>query len=438
MKPKVGIIGTGYAGLVTGACLAELGFEVLCGDIDQKKVDLINQGIPPIFENGLDELIKDSREKNLLRATTNTSEVVRFSDIIFICTGTPSGEDGSINLDQVEAAAKAIAQALKESDQFKTIVVKSTVIPGTTESFVKPILELLSGKQVGKDFGLAMNPEFLKEGLAIQDFRVPDRVVIGAEDNNSFESVKRLYESFECPIMHVDTSTAEMIKYASNAFLAIKVSFINEIANMSEVMGADVTEVARGLGFDKRISPRFLRPGLGFGGSCFPKDVRALASAAKSHGISAHTLDAALKVNEAQPLRAVKLLEQEINLDNKRIALLGLAFKPDTDDVRESRAIPLAEELIRKGAIVIAYDPLALENAKAFLPEEAIFVDSVKSVLTSADAAILVTEWDELRNLGPKEFSTMNGKLIIDGRRVLDWRTLEKAGFNVKVIGNVN
>ncbi|MCH8909011.1 MAG: UDP-glucose/GDP-mannose dehydrogenase family protein [Candidatus Heimdallarchaeota archaeon] len=438
MKPKVGMIGTGYAGLVTGACFAELGFEVLCGDIDQKKVDLINRGIPPIFETGLADLLKDLRDKNLLRATTDTSEVVQFSDIIFICTGTPSTEDGSINLDQIEAASKDIARALKDAEGFKIIVVKSTVIPGITENFVKPLLERFSGKQAGVDFGLAMNPEFLKEGLAIQDFRVPDRVVIGTEDEKSFESVKILYESFTCPIMHVDTSTAEMIKYASNAFLAIKVSFINEIANMSEVMGADVSEVARGLGFDKRISPQFLRPGLGFGGSCFPKDVKALASAAKSHGISAHTLDAALKVNESQPLRAVEMLEEEINLENKKIALLGIAFKPDTDDVRESRVIPIAEELIRKGATVIAYDPLALENAKYFLPETSILVDNVNAALRSADAAILVTEWDELRNLGPEEFSSMSGKLIIDGRRVLDWKKLSQAGFTVKVIGNVN
>jgi len=437
MTPKVGMIGSGYAGLVTGACLAELGFEVLCMDIDQKKVDLINQGIPPIFENDLEDLLKELLQKNLIRATTDIQEVVEFSDIIFICTGTPTDVDGSINLDQVESASKAIGNALKSISNFKTIVVKSTVIPGTTANFVQPIIEKISGKQAGKDFDIAMNPEFLKEGLAIKDFRRPDRVIIGVEDEKAYEAVAELYKSFTCPIMKVNTATAEMIKYASNSFLAIKISFINEISNMSEVMGADITKVSEGLGLDQRISPLFLRPGIGFGGSCFPKDVRALASAAKSLGISAKTLDAALEVNEKQPLRIVEILEKSMNLKDKRIALLGLAFKPDTDDVRESRAIPIAYELHKKGALLVGFDPIASENARNFLPKEMLLVDNKFEALANADAAILVTEWDELRSLTPQDFSQMKGKIIVDGRRVLDWQTLNSAGYDVKVLGNV-
>ena len=327
---QIGIIGTGYVGLVSGSCFAELGFNVICGDVIPEKVDMINNGIPPIFENGLKDLLSNLLEKGRIRATLDTAEVVSNSDVIFICTGTPSREDGSIDLKYIESATIDIAKALKGIDSYKTIVVKSTVVPGTTTNFVKPLLEKHSGKIAGEDFGLGMNPEFLKEGLAIKDFKNPDHIVIGAIDDRSYNMIAEIYKSFTCPIKNVNPSTAEMIKYATNAFLATKISFINEIANMSEKMGADIDAVAEGIGADQRISEKFLRPGVGFGGSCFPKDVKALAATAKSLGIGAKTLDTSIAVNKLQPLRAVELLEQLIDIKDKRIALLGLAFKPET------------------------------------------------------------------------------------------------------------
>lgn len=435
---QIGIIGTGYVGLVSGCCFGELGFKVTCGDVIQEKVDKINSGIPPIFENGLEELLKSLLEKNLINATMDTKQVVQGSDVIFICTGTPSREDGSIDLKYIEAATISIAQALKDTTEYKTIVVKSTVVPGTTTNFVKPLLEEHSGKKAGVDFGLGMNPEFLKEGLAIEDFRNPDHIVIGAIDDRSFNMIAEIYKSFTCPIKNVNPSTAEMIKYATNAFLATKISFINEIANMSEKMGADVDAVAEGIGADQRISAKFLRPGVGFGGSCFPKDVKALAATAKLLGVSAQTLDTAIAVNKLQPLRAVELLEEMIDVKDKKIALLGLAFKPETDDMREAPAIIIADNLLQKGAKVSGYDPVAKETAVMLMPNGTEFCDSVAEVLQDADAAILVTEWKEFHSLSSVDFTPMKSKIIVDGRRILDWQKLEEDGMKVKVLGNPN
>lgn len=435
---NIGIIGTGYVGLVSGACFAELGFNVLCGDVIPEKVDMINRGIPPIFENGLEELLNDLLEKGLIRATLDTAEVVNNSDVIFICTGTPSRDDGSIDLKYIESASIDIGKALKASSSYKTIVVKSTVVPGTTADFVKPLLEQHSGKTAEIDFGLGMNPEFLKEGLAIEDFRKPDLIVIGAIDDKSYNMIEKIYESFTCPIKKVNPSTAEMIKYATNSFLATKISFINEIANMSEKMGVDIDAVAEGIGADQRISPKFLRPGVGFGGSCFPKDVKALAATAKSMGLSAQTLDTSISVNKLQPLRAVELLEQMIVIKDKKIALLGLAFKPETDDMREAPSVIIATDLIRKGAKVVGYDPIAKETAKISMPNETQLCNSISEVLHEADAAILVTEWKEFLSLDIDDFSIMKSKVIVDGRRILDWQKLEENGMKIKVLGNPN
>jgi UDPglucose 6-dehydrogenase len=403
-----------------------------------KKVEMINNGISPIFENGLEELLKSLLQNKRIRATLDAKEVVLNSDIIFICTGTPSSDDGSIDLKYIESATIDIARALKETNDFKTIVVKSTVVPGTTTNFVKPLLEEHSGKTAGVDFGLGMNPEFLKEGLAIEDFRYPDHIVIGAIDDRSYTSIAKIYESFTCPIKKVNPSTAEMIKYATNAFLATKISFINEIANMSEKMGVDVDAVADGIGADQRISPKFLRPGVGFGGSCFPKDVKALAATAKLLGVNAHTLDTAISVNKLQPLRAVELLEEMMDVNNKKIALLGLAFKPETDDMREAPSIIIANNLLKKGAKVSGYDPIAKETAKMMMPNGVDFYDSVPEVLQDADAAILVTEWKEFHSLKSNDFNPMKSKIIVDGRRILNWRSLSDNGVKVKVLGNPN
>ncbi len=433
---RVGIIGTGYVGLVTGVCFGELGYQVICGDIIPEKIEKINKGISPIYESGLEILLVKLLEKNLLTATLDIKEVIEQSDVIFICTGTPSTDDGTIDLSYIENASLDIGKALQDVEDFKTIVVKSTVIPGTTSNVVRPLLEKFSNKIANVDFGIGMNPEFLKEGIAIKDFKKPDRIVIGCDDDRSYKMIASLYDSFSCPVLKVNPSTAEMIKYASNTFLATKITFINEIANMTEKMDVDISAVAEGMGLDKRISSKFLRPGLGFGGSCFTKDIKALNANAKVIGNKSNLLDAVLATNSKQPLRAVELLENNKSIEGKKIALLGLAFKPGTDDMRDAPSIPIAEELIFRGAKVIAYDPIAKETAQNDMPSEVIFASSAKEALKGVDAAILVTEWDEFRGLGPSDFSLMTGKEIIDGRRILDWQLLSNAGYNISVLGN--
>ena len=432
---KLGFIGTGYVGLVSGVGFGELGNDVVCVDIDEKKIELINKGVPPIFENGLEEMLKRLIASKKLVATTDTEMAVANSEILFICTGTPSREDGSIDLRYIKSAAENVGKALKNSDEFKTVVVKSTVVPGTTRDFVLPILEKHSGKKAGVDFGVAMNPEFLKEGVAIEDFQNPDRVVLGTEDPKSLKMLRELYSFVNCEILETDTATAEMIKYASNSFLAVKISFINEIANMCEKMGADVNLVAQGMGMDDRISPKFLRPGIGYGGSCFPKDVKALRAAAEEAGVTAKMLSASLEVNKVQPSRAVELLKKHMDPSGKTIALLGMAFKPDTDDMRESRAIPLAKELMDLGAKIRGYDPIAKETAKMSMPEGTEFFDNIDDLLNGADAAILVTEWNEFRELTPQFFLDHGVKYLVDGRRIYDKTEFNKSGVVTEVLG---
>jgi len=434
-KPRIGIIGTGYVGLVSGACFANLGFPVTCLDVVPDKVEKINRAEPPIFENGLDAMLtKVVREENLLHATLDRVETINSSDLIFICLPTPSEEDGSINLRFITEEAKEIGRVLATIDDFKTIVVKSTVVPGTTSGVIKDLLEEYSGKKAGLDFGLAMNPEFLMEGLAISNFTDPDRVVIGAIDDRSFQAVAQLYESFDCPIQRTTTSAAEMIKYASNSFLATKISFINEIANISEQLGIDVGQVAEGMGTDSRISSRFLRAGIGFGGSCFPKDVKALYAVSKAIGHESNILKATLQTNKTQPLRVVQMVNDMIELKGKTVALLGLAFKPETDDMREAPSIAIASSLKSKGAIVKGYDPIAKETAEIAIPD-IIHCQSLQMAVEDADVIILVTEWDEFKNLQPKQLEKMSGNIIIDGRRVLNKELFSNAGFKIKILG---
>ncbi len=433
---KIGVIGTGYVGLVSGACFADLGIKTTCLDVVEDKVNKINKGIPPIYEKGLDDLLNSVVvDRNLLQATLDRKKTLDESDIIFICLPTPSDKDGSINLKYVKEEIKELAKLYKNMDSYKTFVIKSTVIPGTTETTVKDLIEEYSGKKAGIDFGLAMNPEFLMEGLAIENFTKPDRVVIGAYDEKSYNMVAELYSSFSCPILKTSLTEAEMIKYASNSFLALKVSYINEIANICERVNADVGVVAKGMGLDSRISSKFLRAGIGFGGSCFGKDVSALLSLSRDIKRESKLLAALLDVNETQPLRVIEMLSEVLpDLNNKKIALLGLAFKPGTDDMRDSRAIVIANKLTELGAIVKGYDPVAKETAERVLPN----INHEKSAidaLTDADACILATEWDEFRKLSADDFSVMAGKVIIDGRRALDWKKLRENGFTVKVIG---
>ncbi len=437
---KIAVIGTGYVGLVTGTCFANKGHDVICVDVIEEKIQKINEGTVPIFEEGLDEMLKDVVSKKKLKATLNMKEAITNSELIYICVGTPSKEDGAFDYVYLKDAAQKIGEVIKELDEYKVIVVKSTCSPGTTMNLVKPILEETSQKTAGKDFGLGMNPEFLREGVAIKDFLNPDRIVVGGIDEKSQEIITKSYEGFESPFLNVDPTTAEMIKIASNSFLAMKISFINEIANIAEKIGSDIQDIAKGIGMDDRISIRFLRAGLGYGGSCFPKDIQALHRQSVEMGVPSDLLKATMKVNEAQPLRAAEILIEEMDdrsLENRKIGVLGLAFKPDTDDVREAVSITLIEYLLERGAKVFATDPIAIKNFREILNHENLTLTSkVEDVLTDSDACILVTEWKEYLNLSPSTFKElMKIPLVIDGRRSLDAEKFRNEEITFKSIG---
>jgi UDPglucose 6-dehydrogenase len=424
---KISVIGSGYVGSVTAACFAEVGHEVVCVDIDKKKMEQINAGIPPIYEEGLGELLRKYAGKRLI-ATNDYESAIRETDVSFICVGTPSAEDGSIDLSIVRAATASIGAALAKKERYHVVVVKSTVVPETTEKFVLPVLEETSGKIAGKDFGVAMNPEFLREGKAVYDFMHPDKIVIGAIDQKSGDLVSELYRTFECKVTRSNPSTAEMIKYANNSLLATKISFANEIGNICKKLGVDTYEVMEAVGKDSRISPKFLNSGAGFGGSCFPKDVKALIGKAKAIGYSPMLLEAVIGVNEKQPFLMIEILQRKIgDLEGKKIALLGLAFKNETDDIRESRSIPVIAELLRLGAKVSAYDPMATTNMKRIFPTIE-YCGKAKDALESADACLVMTEWEEFKQL-ESEFAAMKGKVVIDGRRVIKAKNIDYEGL---------
>jgi len=413
---NISIIGTGYVGLVTGACFAKIGNNVICVDIDENKIDLINKGISPIYEEGLDKIL--SNNKNKIKATSDYKFAIENSNITFICVGTPSKSDLSLDLSYIKKSAEKIGKHIKNKNSWHLVVVKSTVLPGTTKNIVLPILEKYSGKKAGNGFGLAMNPEFLKEGIAVKDFLEPDRIVIGAYDEKSNDALKKLYDGFRCPTVETTLSAAEMIKYASNAFLATKISFINEIGNMCKKLGIDTYEVADGVGLDKRIGKAFLDSGIGWGGSCFPKDLDALISWYKKENEKPEIIKSTVKINEQQPLRLIRLLKKHIPLINdKTIGILGLAFKPNTDDIRESRAIPIIRQLLKEKANVKAYDPKAMNNFKKIFPEIT-YCSSAHEVLSS-DAILITTKWDEFKKLD------YNGKIVIDGRRIKEAESAE-------------
>ncbi len=424
---KISVIGSGYVGSVTAACFAEVGHEVVCVDIDKKKMEQINAGIPPIYEEGLGELLRKYAGKRLI-ATNDYEFAIRETDISFICVGTPSAEDGSIDLSIIRAAAASIGAALAKKERYHVVVVKSTVVPETTEKFVLPVLEETSGKIAGKDFGVAMNPEFLREGKAVYDFMHPDKIVIGAIDPKSGDLVSELYRTFECKVTRTNPSTAEMIKYANNSLLATKISFANEIGNICKKLGIDTYEVMEAVGKDSRISPRFLNSGAGFGGSCFPKDVKALIRKAKAIGYSPVLLESVITVNEKQPLLMTEILQRKIgDLAGKKIAVLGLAFKNETDDIRESRAIPVIAELLRLGAKISAYDPMAIGNMKRIFPTIE-YSEKAEDALKGADACLVMTEWDEFRHI-ESEFESMKKKIVIDGRRVIKAKNIDYEGL---------
>jgi UDPglucose 6-dehydrogenase len=392
---------------------------------DPEKVTKINRGIPPFYEEGLQQNLRKVVNGKLLKCTLNDVGTILSTDITFIATGTPSQSDGSIDLHYLEKSADEIGTALKDKKSYHLVVVKSTVVPGTTEKTVKPIIEKYSGKRCGEDFGLCMNPEFLRQGAAIHDTLKPDRIVIGEYDKKSGDTLENLYKDFygknTPPTIRTFLSTAELIKYASNSLLATKISFINMIANICEkIPGADVKTVATAMGLDKRIGPLFLNAGIGYGGSCFPKDVKALIAYSRNLGYNPQLLESVESVNKTQPLKAVQFCKELLgNLKGKRIAILGLAFKPDTDDMREARVIPIINQLLKEGANITAYDPVAIPVAKTIFKNKIQYANSAINCLKNVDCCIIVTEWDEFKKLTPEDFTeNMNQPILIDGRRI--------------------
>lgn len=432
---KVSVIGTGYVGIVTGVCLAEKGHQVICVDVDQSKVDSINNGVPPIYERGLQDLLR-KHVGGRLGASTDLLGAVQQTDISLIAVGTPF--DGrEIDLTFIKAVSKEVGQALRNKSGYHVVIVKSTVVPGTTDDVVCPILEEASGKKAGIDFGVGMNPEFLTEGEAVSDFLFPDRIVLGGADKGAIDQQARLYEGFPgVELLRVNNKTAEMIKYASNALLATLISFSNEMGNLcAAVKDIDVLDVMRGVHISRylsvelpdgnRVQPQivsFLAAGCGFGGSCFPKDVKALAAHGEKHHIPMHVLDAVLKVNEQQPAKVIQLLKKHFSsLKGVQISVLGLAFRPDTSDMRESPAIPIVRSLLQEGASIKGYDPVAMTEArKLFSTQEMQLCGSLAEAVSRTDAVVLVTRWDEFRKIPELLASQDPPPLFVDGRRLLD------------------
>ncbi|MFV2055972.1 MAG: UDP-glucose/GDP-mannose dehydrogenase family protein [Thiohalomonadales bacterium] len=437
---KVTIYGSGYVGLVTGACLAEVGNDVLCVDIDQKKTDLLNSGGIPIYEPGLDTLVAKNREAGRLKFTTDAKKGVNHGLFQFIAVGTPPEEDGSADLQYVLAVSKTIGEHM---DDYRIIVDKSTVPVGTADKVSAMLRETLQGRHCGAEFDVVSNPEFLKEGAAIDDFMKPDRIVIGADNPRTTELMRALYTPFNRNrdrLISMDIRSAELTKYASNAMLATKISFMNELSNLAERLGADIEKVRTGMGSDPRIGYHFIYPGCGYGGSCFPKDVQALERTAKEVGYTATLLQAVEDVNSRQK----KILNQKINfhykgnLDGKVFALWGLSFKPNTDDMREAPARVLMEYLWENGASVQAYDPEALQEAKHLYPEQANLklCESPEEAIQGCDALVVVTEWNVFRSpsfdLLKKEVADA---VIFDGRNLYDPQMVSDEGFTYYAIG---
>ena len=432
---KVSIVGTGYVGLVSGACLAEKGHEVICVDVDQAKVDRINQGISPIYENGLDELLRRNLGQRL-SASTDLQRAVHDTELSLIAVGTPF-DGAQIDLKFIREVARQIGAALRTKTGYHVVVVKSTVVPGTTDSVVLPILESASGKKAGKDFGVGMNPEFLTEGEAVGDFMNPDRIVIGGMDAATLAAQARLYAGFAgVPVIRTNNGTAEMIKYTANSLLATMISFSNEIANLcTAVGGIDIVDVMRGVHSSRYLTitgpdgavhrpgiVSFLEAGCGFGGSCLPKDVSALAAQGERAGSPMPLLGAVLAVNKQQPARMLDLLKKHFPaLKGVRVAILGLAFRPDTNDMRESPAIPIVRALLAEGADLRAYDPVAMDEAHHVFKGEAIrYAPSLAAAVQDVDAVLLIPRWEEFRALPELLGANAHPPLVVDGRRLLE------------------
>ncbi len=427
---NIAVIGVGYVGLVTGVCFADLGNRVTCVDINEGKIEDLKQGAMPIYEPGLEELVARNVRAGRLGFTASYAEGLAESEFVFIAVGTPEGVDGEADLRYVRMAASSIAGVM---DHPMIIVNKSTVPVGTGD-WVADIIRESRGNSV--DVAVVSNPEFLREGSAISDFMYPDRVVLGSLSREAAERVAQLYLPLRATIMITDLRTAEMIKYASNAFLATRISFINEIANICEAMGADVKEVATGMGYDKRIGPAFLDAGVGYGGSCFPKDVRALAYMAEIRGRHPQLLRAVMEINSYQRRATVRKLEQALGgLRGKTIGLLGLAFKPNTDDMREAPSAHMAHMLCTAGAQVRAYDPVAMKVAARVMPDTEL-VEDAYALATGCDALVVVTEWNEFKNLDLVRIrDLMNRPVIIDGRNIYEPEMMQELGFYYRGVG---
>ncbi len=429
----IGIIGTGYVGLVTGACFAEFGVYVTCVDKDSKKIEKLKDGIVPFYEPGLDALVKRNFKEGRLNFTTDISEAVKSSLVIFIAVGTPPRGDGSADLKYVDDVAVEIARNL---DDYKVIVTKSTVPVGTGKRIKEIIIKENGGKT---NFDIVSNPEFLREGAAIEDFMRPNRVVIGSDSVHATAIMKDIYKPLyliEAPIVITNIETSELIKYASNSFLAAKISFINEMANLCEKVNADVHDVARGMGFDNRISRKFLHPGPGYGGSCFPKDTRALINLASEHNVKLSIVNSAYEANERQKSFMVDKIKGRFDdLKDKTFAFLGLSFKPNTDDIRESPSISIINSLLEEGANIRAYDPVSMDNTKEILPHIYYALDAYDAI-DGSDAVVLVTEWNQFRNLDIERIKNiLKSPVFFDFRNVYEPARMKEFGFDYYAVG---
>jgi len=422
---KICVIGTGYVGLVTGTCFSDMGHQVTCLDINEHMINQLQNGVMPIYEPGLKQIVEQNVDAGRLDFTTSYKEALNQVEFAFIAVGTPSSDDGEADLQYIKMAADSIAENLDHP----IIIVNKSTVPVGTGDWVSEIILNKNGQNTPK-FTVVSNPEFLREGSAISDFMNPDRVVLGSTDPVAAQKVADLYEALRSPILITDLRTAEMIKYASNAFLATRISFINEIANICESLGADVREVAKGMGMDKRIGPSFLDAGLGWGGSCFPKDVTALTHMANTRGAHPQLLQAVLDINQNQRHRAVAKLEKALGtIKGKTIGVLGLSFKPNTDDIRYAPALDIIRILLKKGASVQAFDPQAMQASQAEIPD-LILSQNPYDVARDADALLLATEWNEFKSLDFNKIKqNMRGNVLLDGRNIWDGQDLREMGF---------
>ncbi len=448
-KYSVSILGTGFIGLCSSACFAERDIRVLASTHNKKKADMINEGKAPFFEAGLQEMMDNIKKNNpeLLQCLLDPIKAVTETDISMITQGTPMREDKSIDLSFIESTAKEIGEALKNDDKYHLVVVRSTVVPGTTRNLVGKIISEVSGKEPGKDYGLCMQPEFLAEGRSIEDTLHPDRIVIGEFDEKSGAMLQEFYEYFygdhlkNCPILRMNLESAELVKYGNNCLLSTKISYANEFANFAELVpNVDIVQVMKGVGLDYRLNHRFLGAGVGFGGSCFHKDVNAIKAWSKSKGYQSRLLEAVLGINDDQAIHIVDMAEELAGkLANRKVSLLGLSFKPGTDDMREAASMRIVNELRKRGVTnIFGYDPKALQTAEEELGNKIKYATSIEEALKDSECALLITEWDEFKKLTPDDFKKhMKTPNLVDGRRIYDYEEFNKS-LPFRAIGRIN